>query len=162
MYGPGQKPGGLFDQMIARARTGGLLARVRWPGRSSVIYVDDAVDVMIEFAQRPDVAGEVYCVASREQLIVADIARSAGVAVGHPVRPIDLPAIVWSGLQAIAWSHTLRAVMPRPWRLAFWRLSLIVSDGFWFDASKFHAVYRGRLRTLEEGLAELLAPSPGR
>ena len=42
VYGPGQKPGGLFDKMIRMASAGALLGRIDWPGRTSIIHVDDA------------------------------------------------------------------------------------------------------------------------
>jgi hypothetical protein len=59
-------------------------------------------------------------------------------------------------VRRIVWSPTFGRLMPRAGRLSFWRLSLIVSDGFWFDASKFVRAYPKRLRTLEEALPDLL------
>ena len=52
VYGPGQKPGGLFDRLIHLTSTGALLGRLAWPGRTSIIHVDDVAAVMIEMSPR--------------------------------------------------------------------------------------------------------------
>ena len=53
------------------------------------------------------------------------------------------------------WNRTVDAMIPAAGRLAFWRLSLIISDGFWFDTTKFRRIYTKPLKTLGEGLATL-------
>src|SRR5260221_6246644 len=50
VYGPGGKAGGMFDLLIAGVRTGGLISRINWPGRSSVIFVDDVAANPTELA----------------------------------------------------------------------------------------------------------------
>jgi nucleoside-diphosphate-sugar epimerase len=156
VYGPGQKPGGLFDKMIELGSSGGLLGRIDWPGRSSIIHVDDVAAVMIEMAARPEAAGEVYCVASDESLTVGGIARSVGRAMGREPRPIAIPTpLLWT-VRRLVWSRTISAVMPAFARLSFWRLSLIVSDGFWFDTTKFRRVYREPIRAIDRGLDDVV------
>ena len=156
VYGPGQKPDGLFDKMIRMASSGSLLGRIDWPGRTSIIHVDDAADVMVELARNPAAAGEAYCVASDESLTVGGLAREIGRAVGRPVESIALRRPIPGALRSVVWSRAAWKAMPSPLRLPFWRLSLIVSDGFWFDTSKFRRVYRKPLRNLEQGLADTI------
>ena len=160
VYGPGQKAGGLFDTMIDLASAGALLGRIDWPGRTSIIYVDDVAAVMIDLAGRPDAAGEIFCLASDESLTVGELARIVGRVVGHPVRPIRIPPILLRAARAVVWSRSVAAALPGFARLSFWRLSLIVSDGFWFDTAKFRRVYTGPIRNLEEGLADTLRATP--
>lgn len=160
VYGPGQKAGGLFDSLMTLASTGAVLGRIDWPGRTSIIYVDDVAEVMIDMARRGEAAGEIFCVASDESLTVSDLARTVGRVVGRPVRPIRVPRAVWRASQAIVWSPIVAAALPRALRLSFWRLSLIVSDGFWFDTAKLRRVYHGPLRSLEQGLADTLRAAP--
>jgi len=57
----------------------------------------------------------------------------------------------------LAWNRRIAALLPRAARLPFWRLSLIVSDGFWFNTAKFRRVYRGPLRPLERGLEDVVS-----
>jgi UDP-glucose 4-epimerase len=163
VYGPGQKPGGLFDKMHRWASSGAIPGRVDWPGRTSIIYVDDAVDAMVELATRDDARNEIYCLDSGEDLTVGELAQRIGRAAGKPVLPVRIPALLLPPIKRIAWSSVLWAIVPGFARVSFWRLSLIVSDGFWFDAGKFRRVYRRPLRSLEEGLAEMaVADQSGR
>jgi len=155
VYGPGQKPGGLFDQLMTRAATGSVIGRLDWPGRTSIIHVDDVGAAMIDLAGEPIAAGEVYCLASDESLTVGELARRIGAATGHPVRPVAIPAVALGVARGLVWNRAMRAAVPSVGRLAFWRLSLIVSDGFWFDTTKFRRVYTKPLKTLEEGLRTL-------
>ena len=160
VYGPGQKTEGLFDQMVRMARNGSLVGRIDWPGRTSVIYVDDVADVMIEFGLRAEAAGQIYCLASDESsLTVGELAREVGRAVGRPISPIAIPSPLMKVMRLLAWNRALQAAMPKFARLTFWRLSLIVSDGFWFDTAKFRRAYRKPLKNTQEGLATLLRES---
>ena len=155
VYGPGQKPDGLFDQLIKRAEGGSLLGRVDWPGRTSIVHVDDVATAMIELAGRPEAAGEVFCIASDESLTVGELARGIGVVIGRPVRPIGIPGPLVAITRWIVWNRAIAAMVPASGRLAFWRLSLIISDGFWFDTTKFRRVYTRPLKTLQDGLATI-------
>ena len=156
MYGPGQKPDGLFDQLMKRASSGSLLARLDWPGRTSIIHVDDVAAVMIELAGSAEAADEVYCLASDESLTVGELARRIGAAIGHPLQGVGIPALPLALGRRIVWNRAIQSAVPSFARLAFWRLSLIVSDGFWFDTTKFRRIYRKPLRNVEEGLRDTL------
>jgi UDP-glucose 4-epimerase len=156
VYGPGQKAGGLFDQMIELGASGGLLGRIDWPGRTSIIHVDDVAEVMIEMAARPEAAGGIFCVASDESLTVGDIARSVSRAVRREPRSIAIPPAILAAVRRVVWSPAIAAAMPPFARLSFWRLSLIVSDGFWFNTSKFRQVYREPIRAIERGLDDVV------
>jgi dihydroflavonol-4-reductase len=158
VYGPGQKAGGLFDTMIQLASTGSLLGRIDWPGRTSIIYVDDVADVMIDLSTRPEGAGEIVCLASDESHTVGEIARIVGRGVGRPVRPLRVPGFVWRFGQAVVWNGKVAAALPRRLQLSFWRLSLIISDGFWFDTAKLRRLYAAPIRNLEQGLTDTLRP----
>ena len=157
VYGPGQKPGGLFDQLITRAIRGDLLGRIEWPGRTSVIHVDDVVDAMIDMASRPEACNDVYCLASDEtDLTVGELARRIHAVLDKSMQPVDIPRPLLRVAQSLVWSRTAQVAMPPFARLHFWRLSLILTDGFWFDASKFRTMYSKPLRSVESGLAGLI------
>jgi nucleoside-diphosphate-sugar epimerase len=152
VYGPGEKAGGLFDLLITGARTGGLISRVNWPGRSSVIYVDDAAAILIDLAVKATAANEVYCISSGEDLTLPDIAREAGLLVSRPVKPLQLPMAFWRVLRSVAWSPLVRSLVPRRAYVTYWRLTLVVDDGFWFDARKFLSQNTLPLVGIREGL----------
>jgi nucleoside-diphosphate-sugar epimerase len=155
VYGPGQKPDGLFDQLIKRASRGSFLGRLDWPGRTSIVHVDDVAAAMIELAGRPEAAEQVFCVASDESFTVGELARGVGDAIGRPIRPLAIPGLVVTFARWIVWNRAIELMVPASGRLAFWRLSLIISDGFWFDTTKFRRVYTKPLKKLAEGLRSL-------
>ena len=156
VYGHGQKADGLFDKFRRLAETGEAMARIDWPGRTSVIHVDDVAAVMVEFALRDDTAGEIYCVAADEAPTVGELARRIAAAIGRPIRAVSIPGPVVAALQAIVWNRLLAALVPRFARLSFWRLSLVISDGFWFDTAKFRGARTKAPRNLDEGLVDTL------
>ena len=152
VYGPGGKAGGMFDLLIAGVRSGGLVSRINWPGRSSVIFVDDVAAILADLALRESAANQVYCLSSGEDLTLADIAREAGALVGRAPRPIRLPPAAWSLIRRVAWSPIVRVLVPRRAHVTYWRLTLVVDDGFWFDARKFLAQNTRPLVQIREGL----------
>jgi hypothetical protein len=69
---------------------------------------------------------------------------------------IPLPRALMRATQALIWNRALQRGLPRFARIPVWRLSLILSDGFWFDTTKFRATYRKPLRNVEQGLRDTL------
>jgi nucleoside-diphosphate-sugar epimerase len=164
VYGPGQMPGGLFDRLMTMTARRSLLGRLDWPGRTSVIHVDDIARIVWTLGRDPRAANVLLCVASEEALTVGEIARLVGQATGHPLHPIRPPAFVWSAVRWVAWNRPLRALMarmpPRLW-LPFWRLGLIADDGFWYDTSRLRAIYRDPIMMVPEGLQQMLDEAAG-
>jgi UDP-glucose 4-epimerase len=160
VYGPGHKPGGLFDTFARYATHQTIGGRLDWPGRTSIIHADDASALMIELAQRLDASNEVYCVANPQAPTVGELAREIGGATGHPVEPIRVPCWLWAVTRALVCSPVIYALTPRTARLSLWRLSLIVDHGCWFDTSKLQSLGPRKLKTLGEGLAGMFGPPP--
>jgi nucleoside-diphosphate-sugar epimerase len=157
VYGSGAKPGGMFDLLFALTARGSLASRLNWPGRTSIIHVNDAASLFIALSQRAETANQTYCIANPVGPTVGDLARDIGRVSGHPVRPIDLPPWLWSLIRRVIWNRLVIALVPPPARVAFWRLSLIADDGFWFDTSKLQSVWREPFVDLDAGLREMLA-----
>jgi nucleoside-diphosphate-sugar epimerase len=61
VYGPGHK--GQLPRMIRAIERGVFPPLPPYPGKRSLVHVDDAVDAAILVAQRPEAAGQVYIVA---------------------------------------------------------------------------------------------------
>ncbi len=157
VYGPGGKQGGMFDMLISGVRTGGMISRINWPGRTSVIFVDDVGAVLIDLGLRPEAAYQVYCLGSGEDVTLADIAKEIGSVLGRPQRSVRLPAFTWSTMRRVVWSPVIGAMIPRSLHVTYWRLTLVVDDGFWYDARKFLSQNRLPLVKLPEGLRRTLA-----
>lgn len=156
VYGPGQKAGGMFDLLIEGVRTGGLISRIDWPGRSSIIFVDDVGRILIDLSRRPAAANQIYCVSSGEDVTLSDIAREVSAILGRPIETFRIPVFGWSVARWLAWNPIVRSAVPRRAHVTYWRLTLVVDDGFWFDARKFLAQNPISLVKLSDGLRSVL------
>lgn len=154
VYGRGSRPGGMFDVLAKYAANGALLGKFNWPGRTSIIFVDDVAEVMVDLGLRPEAADQIYCIASDENLTVGEIARQIG-RLTKPVRPVNFPRWVWAAARWVAWNRTIRLFVAPFARTALWRFSFIVDDGLWFDTSKFRAIYCAPLVQLPDGLSKM-------
>ncbi|HUF24916.1 MAG TPA: NAD(P)-dependent oxidoreductase [Vicinamibacterales bacterium] len=152
VYGVGQKPGGLFDSLRSLAERGAWLARLNWPGRTSVMHLDDLVTVLVDLAHRPEAAGRTLGLASPDVVTVGELAQAVARTVGRPRRPIELPPWFWAGVRRAVWHPVVCRLVPPRYRLHHWRLSLMVDDGFWMDPGGFRELYPARVMRLEEGL----------
>src|SRR5205823_9327015 len=64
VYGPGAKTDGLFDRLFKLTRKHSLIARLNWPGRTSIVHVDDVTAIMVALAQARAAVNEIYCIAN--------------------------------------------------------------------------------------------------
>jgi UDP-glucose 4-epimerase len=160
VYGPASKPGGIFDSLFAMTAAGSLGARIAWPGLISIIHVDDVASLLVDIADRPGTANEVFCVANPGAPNVGELAQHIGIVSGHPVRPLQLPNWTWSLIRRLIWHRGVQFLIPKRAALAFWRLSLIVDDGFWYDTRKLQRVWADPPRDLDAALREMLAQRP--
>jgi nucleoside-diphosphate-sugar epimerase len=139
-----------------------ILGRLDWPGRTSVIHVDDVARIVWTLGREPRAANRLLCVASDESLSVGAIAQAVGRATGKPLQPIHLSPGTWAMVKTIAWNRPLLAVMsrmPNQLWLPFWRLGLIADDGFWYDTARLREIYREPIMTVPEGLRQMLEES---
>jgi UDP-glucose 4-epimerase len=157
VYGPGSKQGGMFDLMFNMTAEGSLGGRIDWPGRTSIIHVDDTAALIIGVSGLPEAANQVYCVANADAPTVGELAQQIGRVSGHPVRPIKLPRWMWSAIRGVTWSAPVRALVPKSAALVYWRLSLIVDDGFWYDTRKLQSVWTRPPRDVDAAIGEMLA-----
>jgi nucleoside-diphosphate-sugar epimerase len=156
VYGPGEKIDGLFDRLIKDTAKRRLLARLNWPGRTSIVHVHDVTAIMTSLAVRPDAANEVYCVANPEAPTIGALAQDIARMVDPSPNPVRLPRWVWKIGRALAWSRSARMAGAVLAQTTFWRVTLMVDDGFWFDTQKLQGVWQHPPKDLVEGLTEIL------
>jgi len=156
VYGAGAKADGLFDRLFTLTRKHSTLGRLNWPGRTSIIHVDDVAAIMAGLAQRPAAAGETYCIANPDAPTVGALAEQIAQFAPEPVSTIRLPAWVWSAGRRVVWSRPFRLLGAVVAHTTAWRLTLILDDGFWFDTQKLQGIWTTPLKDVVEGLAEML------
>jgi nucleoside-diphosphate-sugar epimerase len=156
VYGPGEKIDGLFDRLIKDTAKRRLLSRLNWPGRTSIVHVHDVVAIMMSLASRPDAANEIYCVANPDAPTIGALAQDIARVVDPSPDPVHLPLWAWKIGRAVAWSRSVQLLGAAIAQTTFWRLTLMVDDGFWFDTQKLQAVWQQPPKDLVEALTELL------
>jgi nucleoside-diphosphate-sugar epimerase len=156
VYGAGAKADGLFDRLFTLTRTHSTLGRLNWPGRTSIIHVDDVAAIMSGLAQRPEAAGETYCIANPDAPTVGALAEQIAQFAPEPVSAIRLPNWVWRAGRRLVWSPPFRVLGAAVAHTTAWRLTLILDDGFWFDTQKLQSVWTSPFKDVVEGLAEML------
>lgn len=157
VYGPGAKPDGLFDKLFKLNARHSVLGRLNWPGRTSIVHVDDVAAIMATVVGRPETANQIYCIATPDAPTVGTIAEHIGRLVPEPPKPLNLPAWVWRIPRAIVWNPIVQA---SPFaHVMFWRLTLMLDDGFWFDTTKFQSIWTERMIGLDEGLIRMGYPA---
>jgi nucleoside-diphosphate-sugar epimerase len=145
LYGPGVRSG-LIPVLADGLRQGRLAARLHWPGRVSLLFVEDAVRLLLFLTTSPQAANETFFLTSGEAARVGDVARRIAELIDVPVKPLVLPAWCWGLARRLAW-------MPGLTRLVPWRFLHVLDDGLCCDNAKARRLYTFRLVPLDEGLA---------
>jgi UDP-N-acetyl-alpha-D-quinovosamine dehydrogenase len=156
VYGPGCKPGGLFDRLITLAVTGSPLGRLNWPGRVSVIHVDDVADLLMSLSTHHKAANEVYCVANPEAPTVGQLAERVARACGRQHRALALPPWAWTLVRRVTWFPALQAIASLVAARDYWRFSLLIDNVFWLDTRKLQLIWTEAPVELDAGLTELV------
>jgi UDP-glucose 4-epimerase len=152
LYGPGVRTG-LVPVLAEGLRQGKLAAAIDWPGRASMLFVEDAVRLLVFLAESSRAANETFFLSSGEAVRIGDVARRVAQAVNPGRKLIGLPGWCWRLACAAAWTPGLNRLVP-------WRLLHILDDGLWCDNARVRRLYPERLVPLEEGLTRTFASPP--
>jgi UDP-glucose 4-epimerase len=150
LYGRGVRTG-LIPVLAAGLQQGKLSARLDWPGRVSLLYIDDAVRLLTFLAASAGAANECFFLSSGEAIRVGDLIAKIGGRLAPDFHPARLPRWMWRLIRQIIWLPGLARVIP-------WRLLHVLDDGLWCDNAKVRQLYPDPLVTLDEGLARTFAP----
>jgi len=150
LYGPGVRTG-LIPVLAEGLRQGQLSARLDWPGRVSLLFIEDAVRLLLFLAECPEAANETFFLSSGEALRVGDLISRLALHIEATASPLTLPAWCWRLARQIAWMPGLNRLVP-------WRLLHILDDGLWCDNAKVRRLYPYDLTAIDEGLHRTFAP----
>jgi nucleoside-diphosphate-sugar epimerase len=150
LYGPGVRTG-LVPVLAEGIAAGRLSARLNWPGRVSLLFVEDAVQTLLFLAECPQAGNEVFFLSSGEALRVGDIVRKIACRLEPPGKPRRLPAWLWWLVRRAAWLPGLRRLVP-------WRLLHILDDGLWCDSGKVRNLCPFNFVPIDEGLTRTFQP----
>jgi nucleoside-diphosphate-sugar epimerase len=91
VYGPGYRPGGMFDVFVKDLPKNKLSIRIAWPGPMSIMEVDDVAKLLAAAAADQRMVGQTYFVSSGEDPGMGEMAAYTAEILGGPYRPIKLP-----------------------------------------------------------------------
>lgn len=131
-YGGGTRSNGLYDSLRTLAARDSILARFDYPGRMTVMHVDDIADVLVELSRLPAHPGHASLyIADAEELSIHEMCGAIYCALGKPFRPIRLPRWFWrfTGL-ASRLIYAMEPVLPHSIYNALWQLTLLVNNGY--------------------------------
>jgi UDP-glucose 4-epimerase len=162
LFGPGFRPGGLFDQIAEGLRRGTLVARLAWPGRIGLVYVDDVVNALIAVAFHEAGRNALYVLSSGLAPTFDELNDRVAQVLGLPRRRLELPGFVWTLMRRFVWMPGVVSIPIYSLHILFWRLSLVLTDGMVGDGRKLSSRIPLTFTGLEEGLraAFMSAPEP--
>ncbi len=151
LYGPGVRTG-LVPVLADGLRQGKLSAAIDWPGRASMLFIDDAVRLLLFLAESPAAANETYFLTSGEAIRIGNVVGKIRDAVNPARKLVHLPPWCWALARGLIWLPGLTRLVP-------WRLLHILDDGLWCDNAKVRRIYPHPLVQLNEGLARTFQAS---
>ena len=154
VYGPGYRPGGMFTMIADGLEKGRISARLNWPGRISLVYLEDVLQVLVFLGTKKLEVNTLYHISSGEDPVFDDLISRAARVLEIKRRRISLPRWIWAIIRFVVWLPGLRFILPFKLRNSFWRLSLVITDGLVANASKINNILSIKYTPLDKGLAE--------
>ena len=140
VYGPGYRPGGIFDLIRKRHP----FTRINWPGSLSLLDLDDLTDWIIHLLDRD--------LANNELLHVADPEPVAYSALFPQPPRVALPPAFRRALKAAVLFILRRIRLPHRLFISGWRLFHLLGSSMVFDTAKMQKIAPLRTTPLETGL----------
>ncbi|MBI3299999.1 MAG: NAD-dependent epimerase/dehydratase family protein [Elusimicrobia bacterium] len=162
VYGPDCREQHIFDHFTRWVEAGAPKARIDWPGKISLVYVEDVVDVMVGALEEPKLHGGVFLVANQEDVTVGEMVRLMHEALGKEARLFALPGWLVTAASWLVFQSWLWRWLPESAAANAWRLSLIISNGFYCDSSKLARVFPKAWVGAREGVRLSYAGRGGR
>jgi len=158
VYGDGTRDNGIFGRIGDMVRRDAWIARLDYPGKISLMHVDDMVEVLLRLAKQPLAAGESRVVMPvAEVLTVAAIIAAACRRYGKVYRPIHLPSMFWRFCEGLARPlFRLHPMLPHVLANKLWQLGLTVTATLYFDPAATQAEHPDlRFRRFDDSLSEI-------
>jgi len=132
VWGEGTRKNGLFDAMKRLISEGSVIPRLNWPGKTSLIHVNNVVQIIAYFSKSKSKSQFQTFVLSHEGLSLAEISIVMHKKLNIEYKAVKLPGIFWFTLNLIIRkSNLLEKTLPSKLYNTYWRLNLIVNDSLY-------------------------------
>jgi UDP-glucose 4-epimerase len=152
VYGPRGRENHVVDYFMRWVQSRAWPARVHWPGKISLVYVDDVVSVLLAAAERSELQGAIFYISNPEELTVGQMVEIMAAQAGRGGALVTLPAWLVSGLTWALFQNWFWRRLPSLLQANAWRLSLLVSNVFYCDSSKLNRIYPKAYVGAREGI----------
>ena len=148
VYGEGSKKDGLFDGTKKMVLKGSILTRINWPGKMSLINVDDMASFLIQVSQRKPNSGnyEIY-IPSIEVLTLAEMSKIVHEAYGLKYKSINFPSWFWNFCSFFAKRKYIFEILPHKLYNKFWQACILVNNEYWNNSKKINKFFTARKPT---------------
>lgn len=129
VYGSRPRENSLLFVLRTQIMEGSMLARLNWPGRSSIIHVDDVCRRIMFLVRRGLKSSNELYLFSSESLTLAQMYEIISRELRVPYRPIELPRWFWL-LTSLILRHTpyFEQILPSHVYTMLWRGNLVVAN----------------------------------
>jgi UDP-glucose 4-epimerase len=158
VYGPGYRPGGMFDVLAKSLPRNGLSTRILWPGKMAIVQVHDLARILLQASGHPEMRDRTFLVSSDEDPTMGEIAGQVAQAIGVRHRPIVLPQWLLSCLRAVRSPIWQSAALPHWIKILAWRLSLVL-DGLYCDGSELTNLLQFKYQPWRQAFERIYAES---
>jgi len=93
VYGPGMRADSHVRVLLGMVRAGKLAARVNFPGRVSLVHVDDLCAALLRVGTTPAAAGQTYFATDGAPVSIGALLREIGEITGHAAGGIRVPGL---------------------------------------------------------------------
>jgi nucleoside-diphosphate-sugar epimerase len=135
VYGPGYRPGGMFEFFREQLPKKTLGSRLPWPGRVSIVEVSDVADILAKAAVQDEMRGKTFFVSSAEDPSMADMAKVAADCLGVNYKPLPVGKPLFRLMGTAGRVLSGATFLPHSLRILGWRVSLVV-NGFCCDGTE--------------------------
>ncbi len=138
VYGQGSKKDGLFDGTKKMVLKGSILTRLNWPGKMSLINVDDMATFLIQVSKlKPKPYHYELYIPSVEVLTLADMSKIIHEAYGIKYKSINLPSWFWIFCRFLAKrKYIIEPMLPYKLYNKFWQACILVNNEYWNISKK--------------------------
>lgn len=131
IYGKDPRDHKMFKVLSKSIRNNSLVARLNWPGLTSLIFIDDVVDALLRISKikpKSEVTPEYYNLTA-EALTMSQISKMMYQRMNLKYQPLNLPNSFWKLLSVLRPTIPfLEPILPLQIYNIFWRTGLIVDD----------------------------------
>lgn len=101
VYGPNMRADSHLRVFLDMVRAGKLASHINFPGRVSVVHVDDLCDALLLAGVHDAAQGQTFFVTDNEPVSLGTLFRELGEIAGHPAGAMALPALFSSPARAL-------------------------------------------------------------